>query len=478
MSRYERLSVQDRLHLDIEDENIHTHVAGVFIFDAGPLTREEGGIDIDRICDFIDSRLFRIPRYRQRVVRVPIEGHPFWIDDPSFNLLYHVRHTRLPLPGDARQLKRLVGRIASQKLDRGKPLWELWIVEGYDEDRFAAVIKVHHCMADGIAATELIQTLLSLEPEESFEPPPTWLPAPVPEGRELLESSLRSRLGSPFTLARGLIKAAREPEASMERVREGIESLRQAREVQATTASGTPFNLPIGPYRRFDWHQCELEDVKKIRKAIGGKVNDVILATVAGAVSRFLEQRGIPSLEQRHMDFRVAVPVNIRPSGDHSVSGNFVSSLIVPIPLAEPDPRRRLERVTEATLEAKSSGADLAVQITQTASDWTWPGLYGVFAQQMVDRRTSNMIVSDVPGPRADLYLLEARLREAYPLGPLLAEQALGIACFSYGDKLFWGFNSEWELMPDLHDFVSAIEHSFRELCDAADKEPEDKSEG
>ncbi|MBW2274216.1 MAG: hypothetical protein JRG96_13165 [Deltaproteobacteria bacterium] len=382
MSGYERLSVQDRLHLDIEDENVHTHVAGVFIFDAAALTREEGGIDFDRICEFIDSRLFRIPRYRQRVVRVPIEGHPFWVDDPGFNLLYHVRHTRLPLPGDERQLKRLVGRIVSQKLDRGKPLWELWIVEGFDEDRFAAVIKVHHCMADGIAATELIQTLLSVEPEESFEPPPAWLPAPVPAGRELLESSLRSRLTSPFTLARSLFKAAGKPDETMESIREGIESLRRAREVQTTTASGTPFNLPIGPYRRFDWLQCAFEDVRKIRKGIGGTVNDVILATVAGAVSRFFEQRGIPSLEQGDMDFRVAVPVNIRPPGDHSVSGNFVSSLIVPIPLAEPDPRIRLERVIEATRQAKSSGTDLAVQITQTASDWTWPGLYGVFAQQ------------------------------------------------------------------------------------------------
>jgi len=470
MKRYERLSVQDRMHLDIEDENIHTHVAGVFIFEAGPLTREEGGIDIDRVCEFVDSRLFRIPRYRQRVVRVPVEGHPFWIDDPSFNLLFHVRHTRLPLPGDERQLKRLIGRIASQKLDRDKPLWELWVIEGFEGDRFALVIKVHHCMVDGVAATELIQTLLSVDPEESFEPPPAWLPAQVPDGRELFESSLRSRLRSPFDLARSLVKAAGKPDETLESIRQGIEALRQAREVQTTTASATPFNLPIGPYRRFDWLACDFEDVQKIRKGIGGKVNDVILATVAGAVSRFFEQRGIPLQEQRQMDFRVAVPVSIRAAGDHSVSGNLVSSLIVPIPLAEPDPRRCLERVSEATLSAKSSNQNLAVQIAQTASDWTWPGLYGAFAQQMMERRVSNMTVSNIPGPRSDLYLLGAPLREAYPLGPLLAEQALEIACFSYGGKLFWGFNADWERIPDLHDFVLAIGAAFRELCAAAEK--------
>jgi WS/DGAT/MGAT family acyltransferase len=468
MSNYDRLSVQDRLHLDIEDSDLHMHVTGAFMFEAGPLMREDGGIDIDRIRELLGSRLFLIPRYRQRIATIPVEGHPVWVDDQSFSLQYHVRHTRLPHPGTEQQFKRLVGRITSQRLDRGKPLWEMWVVEGLEHDRLALVAKVHHCMADGIAATDLLETILSPEPQKTLEPPPTWLPRPVPEPRELFDGAVERRLRAPLSLGSALLRMGRSPAQTAGRARAAWKSLRAAQASQAVRASDTPFNQPIGPHRRFDWLGFDLEEVKRVKRVLGGTVNDVVLATVAGAVGSFLEQRGITRREQRNLEFRVACPVNTRPSSRSRKLGNHVSSLIVPLPIAESDPKRRLVAVSDTTGDLKTVHQELAVQIVQTVSEWTWPGLYSAVAKFMVERNATNFIVSDVPGPRFPFYLLESRLTEIYPLVPLLPDQGLGIACFSYAGGLFWGFNADRDVMPDLHEFVIAIDRSFRELCDAA----------
>jgi WS/DGAT/MGAT family acyltransferase len=468
MNSYDRLSVQDRLHLDIEDAHVHMHVAGAFIFEAGPLTREDGGIDIDRIRELVGARLFLNPRYRQRVATIPIERHPVWVDDESFNLQFHVRHTRLPHPGGERQLKRMVGRIVSQRLDRGKPLWEMWVVEGLEHDRVALVVKAHHCMVDGIAGADLLATLLSSEPEKTPEPAPTWLPRPVPGPRELLEGALRRRARAPLALGRALIRIGRRPGEILERGREGLRSLFAARAAGATPVSATPFNQPVGPHRRFDWLAFDLDEVKRVKNSLGGTVNDVVLASVAGAVGDFLRQRGITRAQQRKLEFRVACPVNTRSASERVAPGNRVSSLVVPLPIAERDPRRRLAAVNAATRSVKEVRQELAVRIAQTVSEWTWPGLYSAIAKRMVERHAANFVVSDVPGPQFPLYLLASRMLEAYPAVPLLPGQGLGIACFSYAGALFWGFNADWDLMPDLHDFVIAVDRSFCELSDAA----------
>jgi len=469
MGNYDRLSVQDRLHLDIENNGGPMHVAGAFVFEAGPLRREDGDIDIDRIRDLLAARLFLNPRYRQRLARIPVERHPVWVDDASFNLQYHVRHTRVPRPGNERQFKRLAGRIVSQRLDRGKPLWEMWVVEGLEHDRVALVVKVHHCMVDGIAATDLLATLLSPEPEKTLEPAPTWLPRPVPEPRELLAGAAQRRLRAPLALGTALLRTGRHPAEALEQGRKGLRALFAAQVARSTPVSKTPLNQPIGPHRRLDWVAFDLDEVKRVRRSLGGTVNDVVLATVAGAVGAFLEQRGITRRAQRKLEFRVACPVNTRTASDRGELGNRVSSLLVPLPIAERDPRRRFAAVNETTRSLKAVQQELAVRIAQTVSEWTWPGLYSAVAQLMVKTNATNFVVSDVPGPRIPLYLLAAQLLEAYPLAPLLPDQGLAIACFSYAGGLFWGFNADWDLMPDLHDFVIATDRSFCELCDAAD---------
>jgi WS/DGAT/MGAT family acyltransferase len=469
MSNYERLGVQDRLHLDLEGASTQMHVAGAFVFEAGPLMRDDGGIAIDRIRQLLDSRLFLIPRYRQRIATIPVEGHPVWVDDANFNIQYHVRHTRLPHPGTERQLKRMVGRIVSQRLDRGKPLWELWVVEGLEHDRVALVVKVHHCMVDGISAMDLLQTLLSTEPVKTLEPPPTWLPRPAPEPRALFDGAVKRRLLAPLTLGSNLLRLARDPAKAIARVREGVEALRAAQASQAIPTSETPFNQPIGPHRRFDWLGMDLDEVKRIKRSLGGTVNDVVLATVAGAMGYFLEGRGITRQQQRELEFRVACPVNTRADGETTRPGNKVSSLVVQLPIAERNPKRRIESVCDTTQNLKAVHQELAVQITQMVSEWTWPGLYSAVAKLMVDRQATNCIVSNVPGPQLPLYLLESRMTEGYPHVPLLPGQGLGIACFSYAGVLCWGFNADRDLVPDLHEFVIATDRSFRELCDAAE---------
>ena len=468
MAAYERLGMEDRIFLDIEDANTHAHVAGIFLFDAGPLTAPDGSIDFERICEYVSSRLYLIPRYRQRIATLPDDDHPVWVDDASFNLHYHMRHTRLPLPGNERQLKRLCGRIVSQQLDRGKPLWEMWLVEGLEGDRFALVTKVHHCMIDGISGVDLLKTLLTPEPIDDFEPPPTWIPRPQPAREELGRDRLRSRLEAPVELAGALARAVRAPGEAAESIRDAVQGFLEMQELAEVPASETPINGPLGPHRRFDWLALDLDDVKSVKRALGGTVNDVAIATVAGAMTRFLERRGVTLPEQRELEFRIACPVNTRPDADRGKLGNQVSELVVRMPLGETSPQRCFDEVRRELEQTKESKQVAAVQALNTFADWTSPGLATAWAARQMQHLSANVIVSNIPGPQQAFYLFGARMLETYPLVPLLPLQGLGIAVFSYAGGFYFGFNADWELVPDLHDFVLATQQSFDALLDAA----------
>jgi len=472
MSAYERLSTTDRIFLEMESPEANLHVAGCFLFDARPLRTPEGGLDFERISRYVESRLFRIPRYRQRVQFVPFEGDPIWVDDPTFNLQYHVRHTHLPRPGDARQLKRLCGRIVSQLLDRGKPLWEMWVVDGLEEDRFAIITKVHHCMTDGIGGVELLGNLLAAAPQAGFEPGPTWLPRPAPSRQELIREAVARRMRTPSSIARTLIDATREPRASFEQARKSVRGLREAGAYTAHPSSETPINQPLGGHRRFDWTSLDLAAVKEVKNRAGGTVNDVALATIAGAFSHFLERRGISARDQERLDFRAVCPVNVRTESERGQLGNRVSNLIVGLPIAERDPLRRLALIHEAMVELKSSDQLLAMSVIERLGEWTHPSLLTLFARTTVEKRSSNFVFTNVPGPQNPWYLLDAPLLETYPVVPLMPMQGVGIAVMSYCGRLYWGFNSDWEQVPDLHDLVLATESAFEELCEAARKQP------
>jgi diacylglycerol O-acyltransferase len=467
---YERLTALDNSFLVMEGANTLMHVAATGLFEAGPLTMPDGGVDIDRIMAHIAARLHKIPRYRQRLAYIPIEQHPVWVDDARFSLPYHVRHTCLPQPGDERQLKRMVARIKSQQLDRGKPLWELWIIEGLQDNRFAMVTKTHHCMIDGVSGSDLLSVLLSPNPGVHIDEPPRWIPRPAPAPLALFRDETLERIKAPLGFAAHLF---RDPSTALAEVIDGLSAVTEMLGAGLRLASETPFNQPIGPHRRFDWALTEITAIREIRDHLGGSLNDVVLATVAGAVRRFLERR---SVKPADIEFRVFVPVSLRGPNEHSTFGNRVAGWIMELPITERDPRKRLARIHETTAQLKESKQARGSEILSEALEWTGPGILSMAMRLATQASTFNMVVTNVPGPPTQLYLLGARMQEVYPLVPLAPNCGLGVALFSYAGRLHWGFNADWDTIPDLHDFVSDIEVSFAELSEAARTPPPAKS--
>lgn len=460
MSHSEPVAAPERLHLDLDDGNIHMHVAGAFLFERGPLA-QGAGVDIDRIRDFVESRLYRVPRGRQRLARAALADELAWVDDASFNLQYHVRHIHLPHPGDERQLKRLCGQLASQRLDREKPLWELHVVEGLEDDRFALVVKSHQCITNGIWEIGLIEALLSASPEvEEPEPAPVWLPRPVPPAEELLRSAVRRRFEAPWQLGRILLDASRRPEQVWSELRAGLAGFREA-----TPASETPFNRRVGPHRRFDWLVSDARAALAVAERFHTGLEAVALATLAGAVGRFFEQRGIPQADQRDFRMRAALPEHAGGLLDEDKTGDTLAWCVATLPVAEPDPLARLEQVSEAL----EGAAHVGYELFSSASEKLWPGLYGALARRQLASRASNLTLALLSGPESDRFLLGARLTEAFPLLPLVPDQALRIGLYVRGPRLQWGFNSDWDLLPDLHDLVRFTDECLRELCAAAD---------
>jgi diacylglycerol O-acyltransferase len=462
---YERLTALDNTFLAIENQNIHMHVGSVGIFDARPVTLRGGGIDIDGIRALSGSALHRHPRFRQKLAYIPAFDHPVWVDDDRFNLDYHIRHTSLPLPGDTRRLKRLTGRIMSQKLDRGRPLWEMWFVDGVEGNRFAVITKVHHCMIDGISGVDLMSSLMSVDAKTETAPARRWIPRPAPSGAELLRDEIWRRASLPFSLAGQAWQAARAPGRAIASLRDALQGIGEAVGAGIAPASQTPLNPEVGPHRRFDWARFDLAAVKRVKNRLGGTVNDVVLACVSGAVRRFLQGRGVGV---RNLDFRSMVPVSIRTSAERGTLGNRVSFLVAHLPLAERDPRQRLRRVIEETQKLKESKQVRGAELIEEISDWTFDSLFVQYARLAAATLSYNMVVTNVPGPPFPVYLHGARMLETYPLVPLFVNQALGIALFSYDGALYWGFNADWDALPDLHDLVEALEAEFGDLQRAA----------
>ncbi|MBW2231713.1 MAG: wax ester/triacylglycerol synthase family O-acyltransferase [Deltaproteobacteria bacterium] len=466
---YERLSAQDASFLIFETPSIPMHVAATTIFEAGPLRSESGGVDISAIKGATEAILHLIPRYRQKLAWIPLIGHPVWIDDRDFNLDYHIRHTSLPRPGTDEQLRALSARVMSHQLDRARPLWETWIVEGLEGDRFAMINKLHHCMVDGSSGMDIAHVLMSTDPD--YRPDgdvPVFIPHLAPGAAELIRDELLRRASLPFQLIRD-IRHMREHTEDL-----GHEIAIRARALQELVGwavhppSETPLNGTLGPHRRFDWLTMSLDSVKAVRKALGCTVNDVVLTTVTGAVREFLIRR---NMRPEDVDFRVSAPVSVRRDEERGKLGNRVSSWIVRLPVEEANPLRRVEAIHEVTHALKNSQQALGVEMIMQAAEWTPPILMSLGARAASG--PINMIVTNVPGPQTPLYLLGAKSLGTYPMVPLLEHTGLGVALMSYDGKLCWGFNADYELIPDLAAFRIAIEASFDRLSRAAGIHPE-----
>jgi WS/DGAT/MGAT family acyltransferase len=436
------------------------HVGALAVFEAGPLRTAEGGVDIARFRGAVESVLHWIPRYRQKLAWVPIERWPVWVDDRQFDLGYHIRHIALPRPGRLPQLKEIAGRIQSRALDRNRPLWEMWVVEGVEGgEQFALLNKIHHCMIDGAAGADLSQVLLSPSSRVDVGEPIPYMPRPVPGPLELLRDSLTRAVARPFELVRGaaLEQGAGEPDAPGFEAR--LRALRDLAGYALRPASATPLNGELGPNRRVDWLTMPLEDVRELRRAADCTINDVVLATVSAAVRRYMFRRRV---DFRNLEFRVAAPVSTRKPDHDRLHGNHVSSWIVPLPLGLEDPLAQLRAVRERTEALKSSGASLAVDTLMHVAEWLPAPMISLGVG--LASGPANMIVTNVPGPQLPLYTVGSRLLGMYPLVPLLPGGGLGIALFSYQGRLCWGFNADHELVPDLPTFVEDVRVAFEGL--------------
>ncbi len=452
----------------VEADGTQPYVCAVARFEPPAGAAREHSLDIARLRAYVSSRLHLLPRYRQRLAFVPVQGLPIWIDDVQFDVDCHVHHAGLPQPGGRKQLQELAARIASNPLDRDRPLWEIWFVEGLADGGFAAIVKVHHCMVDGVSGVGVITALLSPTPETSFEPAPAWAPQPPPSALTLFADGVLGIAGIGAAALRATGLALSQP------LETGASAVRLAASAWHTVATGipplasTPLNRPIGRGRRVDWRSLDLGVLRELRKRLDGTLNDVALSVVAGALSRYLRARRVPL---KGLDFRIVVPVDMRAEDGEREAANRVSAWFVTLPLAEKNPLRRFEKIRAQTQRRKQSHAANAIDFFMRFADASGSTQLTAWGVRFVTGlRPYHMIVTNVHGPPVPLYLLGARMLEFHPLLPLFAGQGLAIAMMSYAGSVHVGLNADWDAVRDLSALADAFDASLAELREAAER--------
>ncbi len=453
---YDRLSGQDNDFLLWETPGLPMHVGGTMIFDAGPLQNDHGGIDFETVERLTASLLHRLPRYRQKLEWVPGESHAVWVDDEHFNIHYHFRHTSLPRPGSEEQLKRLTARLMESPLDRSRPLWETWVIEGLEGNRFAVINKIHHCILDGAGGVDLSQILLSTLPKREIEDSPPFLPRPVPGARELRINEWRERASAPLRAAGGILKFVRESPDILSEIGRHARMVGGIAKWKLMPTSDTPINGDIGPHRVVDWIQMPLAELKAVKNMLDCSINDIVLAVVTGAIRQLMQRRQIRPEE---LDFRVSSPVNVRNDANRDDRGNHVSSWIIRLPIGLANPVDQLMDIRSQTRELKESDLASTLEIINSALDWLSVDL------QTAAKGTINMVVSNVPGPPFPLYLLGAELERIIPFPPLLKNVGLMVGVLSYNGGVSWGLIADYDRMPDMIDFAASIRDSFERLA-------------
>jgi len=479
MANPDRLTGLDTAFLHLEDHSTaHMHVASVMIFEGRAPTPKE-------LVEHVQSRLHLVPRYRQRLAYVPLDqGRPVWTDDPHFNPHYHIRHTALPRPGDEAALKRLAGRLFSQRLDRSKPLWEIWLVERMAGRRFALIAKTHHALVDGISGVDITTVLFDAAPEprggRASDPhgelasdqgrrasnPPPWSPRPLPGSAKLLGEALLERTTVPGEMARGARRVVRRPLRALAQLRDGLAN------VGATTLAGinapappSPLNVDIGPHRRYTWVDADLPRFKAIKDSLGGTLNDVVLAAVSLALGRWLRAHDQPT---EGLVLKAMVPVSVRADVERGALGNRVAAMWAPLPVGIEDPAECYEQIRVAMDDLKHSGQAVGAQVLTNLAGFAPPTILSQAARLQARQRYFNLVVTNVPGPQFPLYLLGRRLRSLYPVVPLARRQALGIAVMSYNGHLGFGLLGDYDALPDLDLIAQELERAIRRLARAA----------
>jgi diacylglycerol O-acyltransferase / wax synthase len=460
----DRLTGLDSSFLHLERDGTQMHVASTTLFE-GPAPPY---IDFR---DHIESRLHLVPRFRQKVRFVPFgQGRPVWVDDPHLNLAYHVRHTSLPEPGTEQQLRVLAARIFSQQLDRSKPLWELWLIEGLKGGRFAIVGKTHHAMVDGVSGVDITTVLFDVEKEPAEAPKALerWIPRPEPNGAQLLGEALLERTIYPREIARGLRRIARGPRRALEKAAE-MALAAGSFAWTGVAAPRSPFNFDVGTHRRFAWVRASLADMKQVKNELGGTVNDVILAAVTGALGRYMRSRGLPT---EGLELRAMVPVSVRTAEQHGALGNQVTAMMATLPVWCEDPKQRMEIVRQSMGDLKESKQAMGAALLTQLADFAPTTIAGQAARLQSRQRFFNLVVTNIPGPQFPLYLMGRRMERVFPMVPLAKNQGVCIGIMSYDGQVNFGLIGDYDGMTDLEDLARDLEDSIDELLEAAGGRP------
>lgn len=473
-SHMDRLTSFDTSFLVNEKSNGHMAIGAVLMCGGSPPSQED-------FETHIRSRVHLLPRLRQRLVFPPLRlGTPFWIDDPEFDLVNHVRRTSLPPPGDDAQFHDLVGEILSPPLDRSRPLWELVLVDGFDDDRFAVVYKTHHAMADGFSAVDIGALLFDPEPnpEPSRDEEP-WSPQPSPSNLDLAGRAVTGIWATARRMVSWLAGAVRRPRRAGKRAADGIAGLWEVTWALTKPAPKVPLNVEIGPARSFSWANFPLADFKLIKNALGVTVNDVILAATAAALRRWLGDRDVPA---DGLELKALVPVSIRTVNEQGELGNRLTAMRGPLPVGIADPVERLRAVHEGMEALKDSKQPLGAEAIWGLNDWfrdfAPPVLLGPTAAINFSTRLFNLLVTNFPGPQIPFYLLGREVEGVFPIGFLARRHALAIAIVSYNGKIGFGILADRASMPDLERISGYLREAVDELLAAARIASAGKSDG
>jgi WS/DGAT/MGAT family acyltransferase len=455
----DRLSPLDVSFLYMETPTTAMHVGGVATFEP-----PEEGFDYDRLVDLISERIALVPRYRQKVRWIPGRlANPVWVDDADFDVTYHVRRSALPKPGSDAQLRELVGRLMGRRLDRGRPLWEIYLVEGLAGGRVGVITKTHHAMVDGVAAVDIGTVILDVTPEPREVPEDEWRPSRPPGPASLVVGALTDYVKRPTQALDTARSAVFDVRATAEKVSGVASGVLASAVTIARPAPDSPLNVRIGEQRRFGMAATDLDDYKLVRKAHGGTVNDVVLATVAGALRAWLLTRG--EAVTRSTVIRAMVPVSVR-SEAQTGPGNRISSYFVDLPVGEGDAVMRLHQVSFAMRGHKDSGQSVGAEALVQMSGFAPPTIHSLGARvaSSMTRRLFNLVVTNVPGPQFPLYAAGARMLTMYPVVPLAKGQALSVGLTSYDGGVYFGLNADRDAMPDVDVLATLLEESLAEL--------------
>ncbi len=454
MAHGDRISALDASFLHLEKAGERLHVASVTIFEGPAPTWDE-------LRAHVEGRLHLVPRFRQRLAEVPLhQGRPVWVDDPHFNLRYHLRHAGLPAPGSEEQLKNLAGRLFAQPLDRTKPLWELSLVDGLWDRQFALVAKSHHALVDGELAVDITRVLFDVEPDSAplAATASTWVARPVPTPAQLLSDALLERATQPSELARTARAAVRGPRHLLQGVRDRLQASGALTFAGLEPAPPTPLNVKVGRHRRYTWVDAELSELRAIKESLGGTVNDAILAVVAGALGRYLRHRGV---DTRDLVLKALVPISVR--SEDPEHGSVVAPLAAPLPVGIEDPVEQYRAIRDSASVVQGTREAVDARTLTELSGFASPTIMSQAARLQQSQRFFNLVVTNVPGPQVPLYLLGRRLLALYPVVPITGRQALGIAVMSYDGRLGFGLLADYDALPD----VDVLATELREAIDA-----------